>query len=234
MPVLLLAKGDAQSKDLLRRAIEARYGFRPPALDSLLVELKGRIHVKNGLVQTWIPVAISVRIKFPLRMRWEHTAKTFGLPLQRNIQAYDGLVYRRMSGGKPVVIADPQQVASVHQRLWTMCAVVLTPLTEHYVELHGSGDHKLDATNTETDDTARLLLNGASGLAQVETVCYNARAEKEQTFSLTLSSEQVTLGDLILPRLIVAAWDRVPYLQLQPVNAEMNPELADEIFTLEK
>ena len=36
MPVLLLARGDQDSKSLLRRAIEARYGLGPPAIETLM------------------------------------------------------------------------------------------------------------------------------------------------------------------------------------------------------
>ena len=38
MPVLLLAQGDPRAKDMLRKAIEARYGLRPVPLESLKLD----------------------------------------------------------------------------------------------------------------------------------------------------------------------------------------------------
>ncbi len=56
MPVLLLARGDQESKALLRRAIEARYGLGPPVLETLKLQLKGRARAKVGPVTTWVPL----------------------------------------------------------------------------------------------------------------------------------------------------------------------------------
>ena len=65
MPVLLLAQGDAEARDLLRKAIEARYGPRPPALDSLKIDFNGRTRIKVGPVMTWVPRAPSRRAAIP-------------------------------------------------------------------------------------------------------------------------------------------------------------------------
>lgn len=48
MPVLLMARGDQSARLALGRAIEARYGMRPPVLDTLQVDFAGRAYVKVG------------------------------------------------------------------------------------------------------------------------------------------------------------------------------------------
>ncbi|MCC6805521.1 MAG: hypothetical protein IT319_21755, partial [Anaerolineae bacterium] len=73
MPVLMLARGDQDSKNLLRHAIEARYGLGPPAMDTLKVEMKGRARTKVGPVATWIPVEGAACFRFPHASRWDYT-----------------------------------------------------------------------------------------------------------------------------------------------------------------
>ena len=62
MPVLLLAQGDPQAKDLLRKAIHARYGLRPPALDSLHINFKGRLLCAGLITQDPVGV-VSVAVQ---------------------------------------------------------------------------------------------------------------------------------------------------------------------------
>ena len=81
MPVLLLAQGDTTSKDMLRHAIEARYGLRPPVLESLQIDFKGRVRAKLGPINTWVPVEATAYFNFPTSMRWDFSVKAAGVQI---------------------------------------------------------------------------------------------------------------------------------------------------------
>src|SRR5689334_9838372 len=101
MPVLLLAQGDPKAKDLLRRAIEARYGQRPPALDTLHVFLKGQIPGRIGPIPAGLSVSADVFFRFPSSMNGSWQLKRLGLTTQRAASTLDGKVYRPRAGSPP-------------------------------------------------------------------------------------------------------------------------------------
>src|SRR4051812_20942919 len=126
MPVLLLAQGDPQAKDLLRKAIQARYGLRPPALESLHINFKGRARAKLGPVKTWVPVEAIGRFCFPDKMRWDFAVKAVGMQLNSGTEAFDGTAYRNTRKSKSADTSDDQkQIASMQHRLWAIAAVML-------------------------------------------------------------------------------------------------------------
>ena len=197
MPVLLLAQGNAEAKDLLRKAIEARYGLRPPALESLQIDFKGRVRAKVGPVTTWLPVAATAYFQFPTSMRWDFTVKPIGVPVQRGVDAFDGTTYRRLRGSNtPQVISDDEQVTSVQRRLWAIAALFLTPLGDHFVKLSAKGPHSLDATNTTLNDTVSLYLRPDNTLDYVQVVCLNPDSNQQQTFTLGLSTDQAPVNEM--------------------------------------
>lgn len=234
MPVLLLARGDSTAKDLLRTAIEARYGFRPPALETLELKLVGRIRSQIGPVTTWLPIELTTRLKFPLSIYWEYVIRPLKLPVRRGTEAFDGMVFRRLNGGDPAVITDHNVIGSVQKRLWAISALLLTPLTEHFVELHTLGEHSFEATNKETDDSAQVFLNEDNTISHVQIRCYNPQKEEEQVFKLALSGGHVTLNDLILPIKITIYWNDEPHYEFKPIAAKVNPELTDSIFAMDE
>lgn len=234
MPVLLLARGDAQAKDLLRRAIEARYGFSPPAVDSLEIDFKGRVRAKVGPITTWVPVGIMARFRFPKAMRWDFTVRPVGVTVQRGVEAFDGTTFRHVRGGSaPSVIDNTAMISSLQRRLWAMAAVLLTPLGEHFVELKAIGSNSLEATNTLIKDCVTLRLRADSSLERVDVKCLNPDSEKEQLFNLRLSQEQAPINDMMLPRKISAFWDDAPYFEVEPGRVENNPTFSDAVFSLE-
>lgn len=233
MPVLLLAQGDAAAKDMLRRAIEARYGLRPPALESLCLEFKGRARARVGPITTWVPVVTSVRFLFPSAMRWDFVIKPAGVGLQRGSEAFDGAVYRRARGNQsPAAIDDTAQVASVQSRLWAMAAVLLTPLGEHFVKLAVTGDSSFSATNTRINNIVDLCLRDNRTIDSASVTCLNPDSHKQQRFSLCLSEDQSPVNDFMLPRKISAFWDDDPYFEIEPVRAESNLTLEEAVFNL--
>ena len=91
MPVLLLARGDQDSKMMLRHAIEARYGLGPPAIETLKLQLKGRTRAKIGPVAAWVPLEGTAYFKFPFSIRWNFTMRPGGVALSSGEEAFEKL-----------------------------------------------------------------------------------------------------------------------------------------------
>ena len=234
MPVLLLARGDQDSRTLLRRAIEARYGLGPPAIDTLMLQLKGRTRTKIGPVATWVPFEGTAYFKFPFSIRWNFTMRPAGVSFSSGEEAFDGTVCRKRHNQNPITVStDAEQVASAQARVWTAGAVLLMPLTEHYVELRMASERTLDATNTDHKVTTRLSLNEDHTLDSTATECLNPSTGKRQNFSIQVSEGQNVIGDLMLPRKISVFWDSQPEFELAPVAVEINAVYDEALFRLE-
>lgn len=240
MPVLLLARGDAEAKDRLRRAIHARYGFSPPAIDSLKIDFKGRVRARVGPINTWLPLDMLAQFRFPNAMRLDFTVRPVGVAVQRGIESFDGTTYRSRRGSSsnsnsnnPDIIADPEAIRSYRLRLWAIAAVLLTPLGEHFVELSPNTDNGFNAVNTLFDDAVSLQLRDDHTLAQVEVRCQNPDSGREARFCIKLSEDQMPVNHLMLPSHVSAFWDDTAYFEAEPVRVEANPTIADEVFTLQ-
>lgn len=234
MPVLLLAQGDPTAKDMLRKAIQARYGLRPPALESLQIAFKGRVRAKLGPISTWVPVEATARFNFPRSMRWDFIVRAVGVQIGSGVEAFDGTTYRSARGHKPAAAEeDKALISSLQRRLWAIAAVLLTPLGDHFVKLSVIGENQLEACNTQIDGAVNLHLRADSTLDFVDMKCLNPDTEREQVFTLRLSEEQSPINDLMLPSKISAFWDGEPYFEVEPVLAEANPAIAETVFTLE-
>jgi hypothetical protein len=233
VPVLLLAQGDPQAKDMLRQAIEARYALSPPAIDHLKLELTGRARAKVGPVMMWVPLQIKACFRFPSAIRWDFIVRPVGVPVQRGTEAYDGETYRQLRGPRKAVIVDnPQLINSLQSRVWSMAAVLLTPLGEHFVRLEATGPASFVAVNTRFNDTVQLHLRADSSLKTVEVTCLNPDTDREQQFRLELSENQTPINDIMLPDKISAFWDDQPYYEVRPRAIENMPSVPDEVFTL--
>jgi len=234
MPVLLLARGDQDSRTLLRRTIEARYGLGPPAIETPKLDLKGRTRTKIGPVATWVPLEGTAYFKFPFSIRWNFIMRPAGVALSSGEEAFDGETCRKRHNKEAVtVVSDATQVESAQARVWTVGATLLMPLTEHYVELRISGEHNLDAMNTDNHITTRLSLNEDHSLASTTTECINPSTGKRQNFSIQLSEGQTVIGDLMLPRKFSMCWDNQPEYELAPVGVEVNAAYSEGWFRLE-
>lgn len=234
MSVLLLARGDSLAKDLLRAAIETRYGFSPPQLEALQLEVKGRMRARLGPVSRWLPFGATLTLKLPLSFHYEYTLRLSGVPVRRSIQAYDGMVLRHDEGGEPTVVTDSQVIQSVQQRLWAALSLLLIPLTEGHITLHAAGEHLIEATNSVTDDTALIVLNDDYSVQYVQTTAFNPQEEENQVFRLELASEYVNIDGLQLPETITCSWDDEPFLEIEPVEAMVNPPMGDHLFILDE
>lgn len=233
MPVLLLAQGDPQAKDLLRKAIQARYGLRPPALESLHINFRGRARAKIGPVNMWVPVEAIGRFCFPDKMRWDFAVKAAGVQVNSGTEAFDGSAYRNTRRSKSAAVTnDQQQIESMQHRLWAIAAVMLTPLGEMFVKLKANAQNEIEACNTRFNGAVNLHLRPDQKLDYVVTNCQNPDTGKQETFRLQLSDELISFGDLILPGKISAFWNSEPYFEIEPMDAAANPPIADTVFEL--
>jgi hypothetical protein len=226
MPVLLLSRGDSQGKDLLRRAIEARYGFAPPALETLKLHMKGRVLSRIGGFQTWLSLEADVYFRLPLAQRREYRLRFAGIPVRSGSDSFDSMVYRQ----NDQVITNPQAVATIQAQTWALSALLLMPLTESHVEILTVDERTIEATHTETDDHAVLHLNDAYMVERVTTKCFNLQTGQEALFVLGASKQQTTLSNLILPAKVTLSWAHTPFMEVQPISAVPNAPLADSLF----
>jgi hypothetical protein len=233
LPVLLMAQGEPGAKDLLRKAIQARYGLRPPVLESLDIRFKGRARTKIGPLSTWVPVEARGRFSFPDAMRWDFTITAVGVQLGSGVEAFDGQTYRVTRGQKDSwAISDEHTARSMQLRLWSIAAVLLTPLGEPFIRLEPGPDHSLFAQNTRFNGVVSLCLRPDHSLAQVDVTCLNPDTGQSQVFTLQLSHELQVCNDLILPANVKAFWDDEPYFELEPLQVEANPSISPDVFTL--
>lgn len=233
MPILLLAQGEPEAKDMLRQAIEARYGMRPPVLDSLQIDFKGKARVKVGPVMTNVPVDATAYFRFPNAMRWDFTVRPLGMAVQRGVEAFDGEVYRTTRGKKePTIVEAPEHVHSMRRRLWAVASVLLTPLSELFVSLSVTGNYSFEATNTKLEDSATISLLANHKIDQVKVKCLNPDTNKEQEYTISLSDELVTLNELILPNKLTVSWDETFTFEIEPVRVDTNPPISNDTFHL--
>lgn len=234
MPVLLLCQGDPQAKNLLRRAIETRYGINPPAIDHLRIGFKGRSRVTVGPITTWVPLEATVYVAFPSQMRMDFVVKPMGLPVQRGVEAFDGGTYRVVRGAKVVDSAtDDTQVESIRRRLWAITALLLTPMSDHTTQLIANDEHSFEAKNQKLGDSVIVRIDEAGFVDSVQVCCWNADAGQHQNYTLKPSKTQHQVDGLMVPEKIEAYWDSAISYELHPVQVNTDAELADSVFTLE-
>lgn len=234
MPVLLLAKGDNQAKDMLRKAIESRYGLQPPGLESLRIDFKGRAPVKVGPITTNVSVDATARFLFPTAMRWDFAVRPIGVTVQRGTEAFDGTTYRRVrGGGEPAIMTDEDSVRSMQSRLWSIAALLLTPLGELFVTLSRTGENCFEALNTEIGAAVTLCVRENHTLESVRVRCVNPDNDREQDFTIRLSEEQSPIDNFMLPCKISMFWDNDPYYEVEPVAVQSNMEIPPAVFALE-
>lgn len=235
MPVLLLCQGEAEAKKRLRRAIEARYGINPPAIEKISMSFKGRAHAKLGPIKTWIPVEAKASFVFPSHLRWEFSLKPLNLPMQKGIETYDGKMYRNQKAiGANKESVKTTYMASARGRLWQMAAILLTPMSDFYIKISSCGEDCIIAENTKLNDSVHIYLRPNDTIDYAVAKCFNPDAEREQKLYLKLSEELVNVDGLMLPTQVSAFWDDEPYFEMQPIAINTNPDLPEECFTLEQ
>ena len=231
MPVLLLCQGDPDAKNLLRQAIEARYGINPPAIDSLSIHFKGRSPYKLGPLSKQSAFEAQTYFNFPSHFRWDYRRKLFGfLPVGSGTEAFDAETYRVDKG---TVVDSEEAVQSIERRLWAMATLLLMPLSDMYTMLHDDAERTFVADHTKLGVSSKVLLRADGTMETISIQAYNPDTNREQTFQLKLSAEQKPVNDLMLPTQIEAYWDDTLAYSIQPIQVELNPEMKEAIFRLE-
>jgi hypothetical protein len=235
MPVLLLARGDKEGRDLLRKALQARYGLGAPALETLIIRLEGRARVKVGPLTTWASLQTALHFAFPGRARWDSTIRALGMTIRTSSSTLEGGTYRKREGNDPVqIIEKPEWVRAARLRLAAATGMLLTPLAEQSIELKATGERSFEAANTETQDTLHVTLHEDYTVDTISTMCLNPDQNfSEQLFSLQASAGQIALNDLMLPGKVAVSWNNVSKYEVAPVAVEMNPTFDDSVFRLE-
>lgn len=235
MPVLLLSRGDKEGRDLLRKALEARYGMNVPAVETLKIDFEGRARAKLGPISTWVPLETTVYLSFPGQGRWDFNIRAVGVPLRAGTNAIDGMVYRkRQRNGAIEVISNPEHARAA--RLWRFVVVgmLLIPLSQQFIELKGTGERSFIAINLETKDSLEVTLHEDFTVAKVTTRCANPEQDfAEQLFTLRAEGGQVAVNDFMLPAKLITLWDDEEEYEVEPIAVETNPALSDGIFTLD-
>ena len=235
MAVLLLAYGDPNAKTMLRNAIQTRYGLRPPVLDSLHLDFKGRTRAKVGPVIAWVPFEASAYFQFPAAMRWDFTVRPMGLPVQRGVEAFQDDSFRTARGKRTaMLIKDTGHINYLRRRLWAIAAVLLTPLGDSYVRLSVEGERRFHATNTQTGDTVTLDLRADHSVEQVAIPAVNPDTGASQLLTMKPSSESVELDGLMLPQSITMYWDDEQTFDIQPIAANQQYRVPTGLFALDK
>ena len=235
MRILLLAQGEPEAKDLLRKAIFARYGNKPPAIEALRVDFKGRARAQNQFSQKWTPIEVTARFVFPTHLRWDYTIKPDGDAVQRGIEAYDGTMFRSLSGTKvPRIIDQTMHLKSIRARLWSMAAILLTPMSDYYVTITQCGDYCFDAENKKLNETVRMYLREDYSVEKAQIRCWNPDTQREQLHTIYLSPEQKLVSDMIIPKVFGAFWDKQPTYEMTPIRIQRPYQIDTGLFTLQE
>jgi hypothetical protein len=233
MPVLLLCQGEEGAKEMLRKAIEARYGINPPAIEKITIAFKGRARTKMGPVTTWVPVDAEASFVFPTHLRWEFTVKPLGLPVQRGVEAYDGKVYRSTRAiGASTKSEETAMLVSARSRLWQMAATLLSPMSDYFIKVTQYATDCIEAENTKLNDSVLIYLRPDHTIKLASVICYNPDANRHQKLNLEFTAEQAPVDGLMLPEEIKAFWDDEAYFEMKPIKVDLHPDLPEELFTL--
>lgn len=233
MPVLLLCRGEPEAKNRLRQAIEARYGQNPPAIEQISIGFKGRTRVKLGPVTSWVPVDAQATFAFPTHLRWDFAVKPLKLPVQKGIEAYDGTTYRSQRAiGNNNESIQTDLIAAARGRLWQMAAILLTPMSDYYIEIKRCGADCLEAVNTKLNDSVQIYLRKDHKIDYTVVRCLNPDSGRDQNLYLRLSQSQAPVNGMILPEQVSAFWDNEPFFELSPTKVNTHPDLREDFFTL--
>ncbi len=233
MPVLLLCQGEPAAKDLLRKAIEARYGINPPAFEKLQIAFKGRARVDLALMKTWVPVEATASFIMPTHLRWDFVIKPLKLPVRRGVEAFDGQTYRSGRGSQTEEKTQTDMLTSARGRLWAVAALLLTPLSDYNITLSVCGERCIEAQNTKLQDTVKLHLREDYTIERAEVDCVNPDTKRTQLHTLQVPQQQIPINELMLPEKVVAYWDDEIAYEMEPVEVLHNPDFNEGIFRLE-
>ena len=230
MSFLSLSRGDPQARDLLQKAIRARYGLRPLPLDSVRLWMTGKGQGPLGLFTT---VTVTMSLIPGSHWRWEQTGHLLGITTGSFTVTYDGGAAYERRGGSVTQANDPAIVQGARCRLWLESASMLTPLTAPDVTLKAVDERTFQAMpEPESNDTATIRLNADDTVAAVEASCYHAGQKCEKLFVIQPAGGLQTLEGFTVPRQLVYQWDGERPQRFNVIRAEANPKIPLTEFTM--
>lgn len=233
MPVLLLASGDIDAKNKLRKAIEARYGHRPVMIDTLTINYRGKMRTRIGPVTTAAPFEACSYYRFPDAVRSDFHIKPLGVKIQEQIDCYDGEIYRQKRAGKLAQSSNQTQIHTLRARMWAVAVSLLTPLGENYVHLENIDQRSFRAINTQNNITAVVSLRGDYSIEQVSVDCVNMDSGKLQTLRIRFSEECIVSDEYAFPARFQTFWDAEPFYEAEMLQLQINSEIPTAIFRSE-
>lgn len=231
MPVLLLAQGDLPAKNLLKSAIKARYGMKPPILDSVRLDFRGRASVKVGRARRFVPVDATALFRFPNAMRLDFVLRPPGRMAQRIIESTDGAhFYYTPDGKSPRMVTDSQHQHSMVRRMWMLANLMLVPMSDMHVRLTETGPRSFKATHIRYNDSVQVNLDGIHRMDHMQVHCLNPRLMRQQAYTIALTKQQLDVDGLRLPSKMRVYWGKTPAMELAPYTVEQDITIPDSIF----
>jgi hypothetical protein len=230
MSFLSLSKGDPAARDLLQRAISARYGLRPLPLESVRLGLIG-----HGRGPLGLPVNVIITYSFITGSQWrsDHIRKLFGLVIGRCGASFDGDAYYERNGKATTRSDDPRVVDGMRKRLWTEAASLLTPLTAPGVTIKALDDCTFQAIlDSNPASVATIRLNPDHTVAAVEARCYHPNHRQELRLCIKPEGGLQTINGFIVPRQITYGWEDQPADTFAVSSAEANPQIPLSEFSM--
>ena len=230
MSFLSLAKGDPAARDLLQRAVRARYGLRPLPIESARMELAAQRKGWLGL-----PVKVSVVMSFVTdsHWRWDEQWRLLGLPINSFSVSYDsGFVYHRK--GQTVERSnDVPVIQNAHRRLWGEASALLTPLTMPGVVLKFVSERIFTASPENNPDiTAEIRLNADDTVDVVRTDGYHPELRQVHPLGIRPVGGLQTLDGFTVPKQVTYEWGNLDPQTFTIVKAEANPKIPLTEFTM--
>ncbi len=229
MAFLSLSRGDPAARELLERAIRARYGLRPPALESRRLWMTGRGKGPLGLPVT---VLTMTAYALPNYWRWDQTRKLFGFKISSTSLSFDGTNWYERIKGNVTVTDDPQTITGARQRLWADIAFSLAPLTMPGTTLKSVDDTTFNVMRDAEPETIAQVRLDNSDAVTVETTYYEPTLRQMISYKLVSQGGLQSLDGFVVSKQIAYQWDNRQSEVFNVVKAEANPTILPAEFIL--
>jgi hypothetical protein len=230
MSFLSLAAGDPAARNLLQKAIRARYGMRPLPVESVRLSMTARAKGPLGL-----PATAHITLSFiaPTHWRWDRSVKFLSFPLSQFTARFDGTTYYEQNGKNVMQSNDAPAVEGMRCRLWSEVAALLTPLTVRGVILKTVDEHTFQATLESAPTNAAIIhLNDDDTLESIQADCYRNADQFKAPLTIRPQGGLQTLDGFTVPNQIAYQWGTEQPEIYTIVKAEANPQIPADEFTL--
>jgi hypothetical protein len=230
MPVLLLAQGDPEAKNKLRKAIDTRYGPRPVMVDSLAMAFKGRVKTRVGPVSAWSPFEAQTFHRFPQSLRLDWTTRAMGVKSSNTVETFDGEQYRQSRGGALELVDSPERLRLLRMRMWAMANAMLTPLSDSHITLENAGELGFAARHSNVSERCTIVLRPNATVESVEMVTVSVRTAARQALRIDFSPELTQFDDCLYPAKFRAFWNDDLLYEAVMTCLRINNEIPTETF----